>query len=286
MQELVQAMRRMKNGKAKDGSGVVAEMVKQGGRTLHEAILKLFNDVLVPGALPPESWRRTRLKVIFKKGDPKLPNNYRPIAILPVLYKLFSRMLCHRVQNSVLQAQSPDQAAYRPGFSTEDHLLTCTLLFERCREWSQDLWLGLCDFEKAFDTVERNSLWKVLIDLGVERCYVEILQRLYSSQEAVVDGALQSRPFSLLRGVKQGDPISGLLFLALMEVCFRSLCGKWKALNARRVGQYFGFVIDDPNDALTNLRFADDALLIGQSRADVGKMMEHLRADAAKYGCV
>ena len=55
-------------------------------------------------------------------------------------------------------------------------------------------------------------------------------------------------------------------------------------MNSRRVGQYFGFVIDDPEDPLTNLRFADDVLLIAQNRADVRKMMEHLRAEAAKYG--
>ena len=59
--------------------------------------------------------------VLFKKGDPKLPSNYRPIAILPLLYKLFSRMLCARLEERILGQQSVDQAAYRKGYSTEDH---------------------------------------------------------------------------------------------------------------------------------------------------------------------
>ena len=96
--------------------------------------------------------------MIFKKGDPELCANYRPIAIIPVLYKLFSQMICARLQPNFEKRQSPDQAAYRKGFSTEDHLLTLNLLMERCKEWKAELWLGLVDFEKAFDTIEHDTL--------------------------------------------------------------------------------------------------------------------------------
>ena len=59
-----------------------------------------------------------------------LPANYRPIAIVPILYKLFSRMLCARLTSQLIAEQSCDQAAYRTGFSTEDHLLSLTLLVD------------------------------------------------------------------------------------------------------------------------------------------------------------
>ena len=284
IEELLAALKKMKAGKAKDASGVVAEMLKHGGGALQTSILELFNEVLAQGTSPPDSWRQTRLKVIFKKGDPKLPKNYRPIAILPILYKLFSRMLCHRLQDDVLGAQSPDQAAYRPGYSTEDHLLSMTLLYEHCREWNQELWLGMVDFEKAFDTVDHAKLWVVLSKVGVDACYVDILQRLYACQHAVVDVGVESRKFCLKRGVKQGDPISGLLFLAVVEVCFSKLCAKWRALNARRTGQYYGFVLDTCEEPFTNLRFADDVLLLAQSCADARKMIDHLKGEAEKYG--
>ena len=146
------------------------------------------------------------------------------------------------------------------------------------------MWLGVVDFEKAFDTVDHPMLWRALDETGVEPCYVNILQRLYASQEAVVDVGVKSRAFPLQRGVKHGDPISGLLFLAVMEVCFRSLTDKWRNLNSRRKGQYYGFVIDDPEDPMTNLRFADDVLLLGQSPRDIRNMLEHLRLAAETYG--
>ena len=61
--------------------------------------------------------------------------------------------------------------------------------------------------------------------------------------------------------MKQGDPISPLLFLAVMEVIFRRLKTTWNKLNSRRSGNYYGLVIDSETDPFTNLRFADDVLL-------------------------
>ena len=69
-----------------------------------------------------------------------------------------------------------------------------------------------------------------------------------------------------------------------MEVIFRRLKARWGHLNKRRTGQYLGMVIDDPLDPLTNLRFADDVLLVACSRGDVCKMITDLAREAAKYG--
>ena len=114
----------------------------------------------------------------------KIPGNYRPIAILSILYKMFTRMLCIRVQRGLLREQSVDQGAYRPGFSTKDHLLCTTLLLEHCAEWNMDLWIYLIDFEKDSDTVEHEAPWKVLEDQGVHFAYVDLLKPLYKEQTA------------------------------------------------------------------------------------------------------
>ena len=72
-----------------------------------------------------------------------------------------------------MSQQSSDQAAYRAGYSTEDHLLTVTRMTELCSEWRSELWLGLIDFEKAFDTVEHDVLWEVLKDQGLLKVCVK-----------------------------------------------------------------------------------------------------------------
>ena len=127
--ELTAALKRIKAGKARDSEGIAAEMLKINCAILRARILELLNDVISSQALHAE-WRKSRLVVLFKKGDPKLPSNYRPIAILPLLYKLFGRMLCARLGEKIINQQSVDQAAYRKDLSTEDNLLSTTLLLE------------------------------------------------------------------------------------------------------------------------------------------------------------
>ena len=77
--ELRAALRKMKPGKARDTSGIAAEMLKIECPVLQDLVLDLFNEVLSSRSVPPV-WRTSRLIVLFKKGDPKLPANYRPIA--------------------------------------------------------------------------------------------------------------------------------------------------------------------------------------------------------------
>lgn len=283
--ELILAIRKMKRGKCADESGIIAEMLKDGSSALCECLIDLFNDVLDPEKLPPDNWKRTKLVVIFKKGAPKLvKQNYRPIAILPILYTVFSRMVCDRILPALNRNQSAEQAAYRKDFSTEDHLISLTLLVEAAKEWNQPVWIGLVDFEKAFDTVEHEPLWSVLLDQGVEPGYVQLLRKLYAGQLAYVHAEACSRTFPLLRGVKQGDPISALLFIAVVEACMRTLKMKWYNANRRRKGPLFGLQVDGAEETLTNLRFADDLLLLAQSMSDVGKMLNHLQAEMRKYG--
>ena len=70
----------------------------------------------------------------------------------------------------------------------------------------------------------------------------------------------------------------------VMEVCFRRLKAKWNRVNLRRTGHYYGMVVDDPFEPLTNFRFADDVILVAASRTDVRRMLTDLNAEAAAFG--
>ena len=193
-------------------------------------------------------------------------------------------MLRQWVQKTIVDGQSCEQAAYRKGYSTADNSLSLTLLVEKCREWNEPLWIAFVYFHKAFDTVEHLPLWKTLDELGVQRSYTSILMKLYEGQLATVVARTESRAFPLKRGVKQGDPISSLLFIAVMEAIFRRLKSKWMKLNARRSGDYYGIVVDDAVSPMTNLRFADDVLLLAKSKTDIRKMIVDLSTIASEYG--
>ncbi len=157
----------MAKGKAADKSGIVVEMLQAGGCKLAELMATTFSQLLLDELEPPDSWKQSLITVLFKKGDAKHLENYRPITILPILYKVFARLLHARMRTVLENAQSPDQAGFRQGFSCEDHLFTVTQIIERFTEFNLPLWICAVDFKKAFDTVEHQAIWDALVQQGV-----------------------------------------------------------------------------------------------------------------------
>ena len=278
LKELNSTIAQLRSGRCRDTTGLLAEMLKQGGNTLRGHLLQLYNDILQPNAQPPASWRQSTISIIFKSGDPQLPNNYRPISIIPLLYKLFARLLYNRIEPQLDKHQTPDQAGFRHDYSTDDHLYTTTLIHERSHEWQLPLWVSAVDFKKAFDTIDHKCLWQALARQNLPSNYIHLLQKLYDDLTAVVKTDKQSRRFSIERGVKQGDPLSSLLFNALLGDIFQQLKIQW----CRRS---YGIQLGHTHATrLTNLRFADDVLLFARTLPQLTTMLTHLRDLAKTYG--
>jgi len=100
LKELRDQLQSMKKGKAGDKSGIVIEMLQLAGDSVLECIAYLFNEVLF-SCEAPGNWKESCIAVLFKKGDTALPENYRPITLLPILYKLFSRVIWGRVRSNL-----------------------------------------------------------------------------------------------------------------------------------------------------------------------------------------
>ena len=79
---------KMKKNKAGDDAGLVAEMLQYGCHELRDILAQLFTRILNFGTEPPESWKQSFVTILFKKGDPKLPGNYRPICLLPIFIQI------------------------------------------------------------------------------------------------------------------------------------------------------------------------------------------------------
>ena len=220
------------------------------------------------------------IKVLHKSGDQQLPQNYRPIATIPILYKLFARLLYNRLEPTLDSQQSCDQAGFRRKRSTTTHLFTSTILQEIADEWQGPLWIAAVDFKKAFDSVAHAAIWAALAEQGVAPAYIGLLDKLYRNQTAAVQTDCCSRFFNVERGVKQGDPLSSLLFNCVSESVMRKVKQKW---SSKRQG-----VPLQPhstnNNVLTNLRFADDILLVSTSLAHITAMIGDLSAEASKVG--
>ena len=215
-EELRSQLLKMSRRKATDADGLVAECLKDGGEALVTMLASVFTDIRSPTADVLEYWKQMRLNVLFKKGDPQLPENYRPIAVLPILYKLFSKVLCGRIRGILDESQSTDQAGFKSGLSCDDHLFSSTLLSEKMNEFQLPLWISAVDFRKAFHTISHPSLFDSLLEQGVPALYVNCLRRLYAGQKGHIRCECSSKDFPIERRTKQGDPISPILFNVML----------------------------------------------------------------------
>ena len=117
MEELQQTIRDTKPGRSGDKFEVTAEMFKVDCPLLLQLMLGAFNHITQVNEQTPLDWLQdllqARISVIYKEDEATLLGNYRPIAILSSMYKLFSRMLCSRLRETLDSQQSIDQAANR-----------------------------------------------------------------------------------------------------------------------------------------------------------------------------
>ena len=119
MNELWSALKKMRRRKCVDESGIVAEMIKYASCEFLEYMLDCFNNMMRIGILEP-SWYETLFIMLPKSGDTTLLANWRPIAILRITYKIFSRLIYQRLMPILNNHQSSDQVGFRPNCSVED----------------------------------------------------------------------------------------------------------------------------------------------------------------------
>ena len=132
------------------------------------------------------------------------------------------------------------------------------------------MWFASLDLTKAFDKIEHDALFQALLRQGVPPSYLALLTSLYRKQTGSVQGG---RPFSITRGVKQGDVISPMLFNAGLEHAMRN----WKQ-KLRNHGLHVG------KEERLNVRFADDIMLYAKSCSELMQMLESLILELGAIG--
>ena len=137
------------------------------------------------------------------------------------MHKAFSRLSYSRLSLQLFRTQSRDQHAFTPGVRIEDALFCAEVSIEYALEFQTPLWVLSMDLRKAFDTIDHRALFDSLHLHGVGDGYITLLKLLYTNQHGSVNG---SSSFPILRGVKQGDVLSAILFNCVLDIVF----GRWK----------------------------------------------------------
>ena len=96
------------------------------------------------------------------------------------MYKLFTRILQKRIDWLLDENQPREQAGFRKGYSTVDHLQTINQLIEKCNEFNRPLCTGYIDYENASDSIEHKAIFKALRSIGINETYITILEDTYT----------------------------------------------------------------------------------------------------------
>ena len=127
------------------------------------------------------------------------------------------------------------------------------------------------DYAKASDSIKHSSVISAMRKQGVESKYIRIVIEMYKNLKARVKTDKVGTSFSIKRGVKQGDPLSSLLFNCVLEDIFRDMDWNKKGINMN--GEY-----------LNNLRYADDVVLFSDSRQEIEEMVCELEEKSKLRG--
>ena len=266
-QELERAIQSLKLNKSCDECGLAAELLKHTPHALLQILLELFNHVFVTGDVP-STWRRTLLRMLAKTSKAKIVSDFRPVANLRLLYKLFSYMILHRIEPVLDIGQPEEQLGFRRGRRMEKHLLTANLVVDKSRASNVPLWILSLDLSKAFDRIDWGALWQALRAQGVSAQIIWILQCMYFGQHGVVMSSVDcSKEFHIRAGVRQGCVMSPHLFCAVLEWAMRD----WKAH-----GHGLGIVLHENQNPLVDLSFADDILMFAASVEQSPDMLRSL----------
>ena len=156
---------------------------------------------------------------IFKnKGSRIDSKNYRGISLVHLLAKLFDIILFKRFRKWFKPAD--EQTAYRPKRGSADHVFLLRCMLQYAKRSKEKLYLIAIDFDGAFDRVCRSTLIRKLTLFGAGAVFTACIASVYMSTDNVIYRGKLYATFKLFSGIKQGLPLSPLLFLFYINDVF------------------------------------------------------------------
>uniref|UniRef100_A0A8D9ADY8 Craniofacial development protein 2 n=1 Tax=Cacopsylla melanoneura TaxID=428564 RepID=A0A8D9ADY8_9HEMI len=272
-QEIVNAIRELKNSKAPGNDNLPPEVFKQDPITSANILHPIFCEIWENEQIPKE-WKKGLLVKLPKKGDLTECRNWRGITLLPIPSKILTRVILNRIKDTIDSKLRREQAGFRKNCSCVDLINTLRIILEQSMEYQTPLYLAFIDFEKAFDSIQRTVIWKVLKDYGVPAKLVNIVKETYDEYECqVIHQNKLTDPFPVQTGVKQGCLLSPILFLMVLDKVMK------KVNEERRRGIRWKLT-----EILEDIDYADDLCLLSHNIRDLTGKINDLVNEGRKMG--
>ena len=236
-------------------------------------LLDLFNTILRTG-LVPNFWKFSKLTLIYKSGDKTLPSSWRPIAGQETMEKLFSGLLADRL--STYSKHHKLLPEWQRATAGSDGCHECNLVLDLARDTAKarhtQIHMVWVDIHNAFGSVNRDLLSSILARFGLPTTFISLIKSLYQNNKQLYDDAVSIRAIPERVGVKQGDPLSAILF------SFYLAPAMFAVSNIKK-----GFKFDQ-NIEIGITAFADDSLLIAPTAENMRLQLNEMKGALMELG--
>lgn len=268
IEELELSLKSMKKGKAPGSDGIPPELYLRFWHILGKYLLDGLNDSIQRGLLSPNQ-RRSVITLIPKKGkDKRFIRSWRPISILNADYKVFSKLLSKRLAGLLPLLTNLNQTGFVKSRYIGNNVLNLQSVVEYLQRTGEEGLIVSLDFKSAFDSLDHAFMMDALKTYNLGDNFLHWVSTLYSSAEAtVLSNGISSGWFSVERGVRQGCPLSPMLFVLAVE----RLADSMRNNNSIR-----GINVLDTN--LKVSQFADDTTLILRDEQSIDEVWSVLES--------
>lgn len=230
--------------------------------------MDVYNKALISETIP-RSWQEIRVRLLHKKGDLTELKNWRPISLINCDDKKLSRIINQRLENVANNIIQPTQTGFMRGRFIGENGLLLHLMIQQARYQKYEGIGLLLDHEKAYDRVNPAYLKKVLLNFGFEQSFITCIDNFFFGNfiQVNVNGFMTPNVYQQ-RGLRQGDPLSPILFNIALEPLLLSI---------QQDESFTGYSYQngDSRYKIKTLAYADDVCIVVHDRHDFDQLQAH-----------
>ena len=297
LEEVQLCIKQLTSGKAPGEDGIPPDIYKHGGPAIAEQLLVLFIKIWKDGEVI-QDFRDAIIKHLYKnKGDRMCCDNHRGVSLLCIAGKILARLVLNRLNKHIdkIGLIPESQCGFRSGRGTTDMVFALRQVQEKCKLHGQDLYLLFINLTKAFDTINRESLWCILEKVGCPKLFVSLIRSFHDNMKATVrEGSDSSAAFDVTSGTKQGCVLAPTLFSVffslMLHVAFKDVTDGVD-INSRfdrglcsTKSSHFNAPTKLTPSTIRDLLFADDCALAACSLEALQRLCDCFATAARRFG--
>ena len=214
----------MNNGKSPGSDGLTTEFFKIFWNTIKSFYIKSVNYSYEHNTLT--TIQNQGIITLLPKKDKDLTSlgNWRPISLLNIDYKIITKTIANRMKKVLSNLINNSQTGFLKGRYIGENIRTIFEVIEHLNEEDKPGLIFFADFEKAFDSIDHNFIFKALKYFNFGTSFINWIKLFYKdAQSCIVNNGHMSEFFKIERGVRQGCPLSPYLFILIIEILYKSV---------------------------------------------------------------